>query len=265
MGLSGLPTLEHKRVEIDGRSVRYASAGTGEPIVLLHGWGGRIESWGVIPSVLSQRFRVVAIDLPGFGESPLGEQPWTAIDYADCVAAFLRQLDLAPATLVGHSHGGRVAIALAARQPELIRKLVLVDSAGIVPRRGPRYYLRVYSVKAARKLLAFPLFTPIRDAAMKLVYRAVGSSDYNAAMDPVLRATLVRCVNQDLRHLLPEIKAPTLLVWGSADLDTPLEDGKLMEQRIPDAGLVVFEGAGHFSYLDHLDQFCRVLGHFVEH
>jgi pimeloyl-ACP methyl ester carboxylesterase len=84
-------------------------------------------------------------------------------------------------------------------------------------------------------------------------------------MDPILRATLVRCVNEDLRGLLPAIRVPTLLVWGSADRDTPLADGQLMERLIPDAGLVVFEGAGHFAYLDRLDQFCRVLTHFVEH
>lgn len=265
MGLSGLPTLEHRILDVDGRPVRCAVAGTGPPVVLLHGWGARIESWGLVPAILAERFTVVAVDLPGFGETPLGERPWGVTDYADFVERLLETLRLGPVTLVGHSHGGRVSIALAARHPTLIGKLVLVDSAGIVPRRGPRYYARVYAVKAARRFLSLPIFAPIRARAMGLVYRAVGSRDYNDAGDPVLRATLVRCVNEDLREKLPRIAVPTLLVWGSADLDTPLADGKLMERLIPDAGLVVFDGAGHFSYLDRTDQFCRVVTHFVEH
>jgi pimeloyl-ACP methyl ester carboxylesterase len=265
MGLSRPATAGTRVGEIAGRRTRYLEAGEGRPIVLLHGWGGRIESWGVIPAVLAERFRVVALDLPGFGETVGPERPWGPSDYADFVAHFLRERGLGPVTLVGHSHGGRTAISLAARHPELLDKLVLVDSAGIVPRRGPRYYLRVYAVKAARGILALAPLAPIRSRAMEAVYRAVGSADYNAAMDPILRATLVRCVNEDLRRLLPAMKVPTLLVWGSADLDTPLADGKLMERLIPDAGLVVFEGAGHFAYLDRPDRFCRVLTHFVEH
>lgn len=265
MGLSELPTLPNRFAEIDGQRVRYTSSGEGKPIVLLPGWGARIESYGVVPSVLSQRFRVIALDLPGFGESPVPNRPWSAHDYADFVAAFLRDLDPGPVALVGHSHGGRVSISFAARYPDRLDKLVLVDSAGIVPPRGLAYHLRVRAVKTGRWLLSAPPLAPIRDRATSALYRAAGSGDYNAAMDPILRATLVRCVNEDLRGLLPTIPVPTLLVWGSNDRDTPLRDAKLIESLMPDAGLVVFEGAGHFSYLERPDQFCRIVGHFVEH
>jgi pimeloyl-ACP methyl ester carboxylesterase len=265
MGLPRLPALEHEIVEIDRRPVRYAAAGTGVPVVLFPGWGARIESWGPIPAILAERFRVVALDLPGFGETPGPDRPWGTYEYADFLAAFLEARELARPVLVGHSFGGKTSIALAARRPELVGKLVLVDSAGIVPRRGPRYHARVGLVKSARRLLSLPPLVPLRDRAMQRLYRAIGSSDYNATGDPILRATLFRVVNEDLRHLLPTIAAPTLLIWGSDDQDTPLSDGKLMERLIPDAGLVVFEGAGHFAYLDRLDQFCRVVTHFVEH
>lgn len=260
----GLPTLDNLHLSLDGRPVRCAVAGSGAPILLLHGWGGRVESWGLVPAILAERFRVVAVDLPGFGESPLGDQPWGVADYANFVAALLQALHLGAATLVGHSHGGRVALAVAARYPSRVRKLVLVDSAGIVPRRTLSHHLRVFLVKAARQALAPSLFRSIRAPATRLAYRVAGSRDYNAA-DPILRATLVRCVNEDLRPLMPTITAPTLLIWGGDDQDTPLGDGKLMEKLIPDAGLVTFDGAGHFSYLDRTDQFCRVVSHFVQH
>lgn len=265
MSLKKLPTLEKRTLTVNGLPVRYAEAGKGKPIVLLHGWGGQIASWGLVPAMLAEESRVIALDLPGFGETPVPERPWDPFDYAELVAGFLRQLGLESPTLVGHSHGGRVSIALAARHPDLIGKLVLVDSAGIVPRRTPSYYTRVYGFKAARTLFSLPVLSRWREPALRVLSGQAGSSDYQAAGNPILRGTLVKCVNTDLRRWLPEVKASTLLIWGSADDATPLSDGQLMEKLIPDAGLVVFEGCGHFAYLDRLDQFCRVVNHFVTH
>ncbi len=253
-------------IEVEQLPLHYVTTvGAGQPVVLLHGWGGQIASFGPIPDILGSRFRVVAVDLPGFGATPLPSSPWGTLDYADFMVSFLRQSELAPCTLVGHSFGGKVSLALAARNPELVSKLILVDSAGIRPPRGPGYYARVGLVKGARRLLSLPGAGAIREPSLTRLYRMLGSSDYNAAVNPILRATFVRVVNEDLRHLLPSIKAPTLLIWGDRDRDTPLADGRLMERLIPDAGLVVFEGAGHFAYLDRIDQFCRVVAHFVEH
>lgn len=265
MGRTSLPTLDSHILDVDGRPARVAIAGAGVPVVLLHGWGGRIESWGVVPAILAERFRVVLVDLPGFGETPLGDRPLGNLDYAEFVAALLRQLNLGPATVVGHSHGGRVGLWLAIRHPEIVSKLVLVDSAGIVPRRTLDYHLKVAFVKAARRFFNLPGLGYVRARGMRLAYSLVGSADYNAAENPLLRQTLVRCVNEDLRHLMPEVGTSTLLIWGSADADTPLADAQIMEKLIPDAGLVRFDGAGHFSYLDRTDQFCRVVTHFVEH
>ena len=254
------------RIDTIGRqAVHLIEGGSGDPIVFLHGWGGRIASFGAIPASLAERFHVVAVDLPGFGESPLPIRPWNTRDFADCIATLLASLDDRPVTLVGHSHGGRIAISVAAHYPELIRKLVLVDSAGIVPSRGPGYYVRVYLIKSIRRLLALPGLGRLREPVLTRVYRAVSSSDYVAAVNPILRATLVKVVNDDLRPFLPRIKAPTLLIWGTEDRETPLADGRLMAELIPDAGLVELAGSGHFSYLEQPDRFCRILTHFVEH
>jgi pimeloyl-ACP methyl ester carboxylesterase len=90
-----------------------------------------------------------------------------------------------------------------------------------------------------------------------------GSADYQQASGTV-RQSLVRVVNEDLRGLLPHIAAPTLLIWGENDADTPLSDGKMMERLIPDAGLVVFEGAGHYAYLEQPVRFCRIIETFFQ-
>jgi pimeloyl-ACP methyl ester carboxylesterase len=265
MARSGLPTLVHQFSEVDHVAVHYVVMGSGPPIVFLHGWGAEIASFGPIPMLLADQFQVVALDLPGFGKTPAPDRPWGTVDYACFVGKFLSTLGITPVTLVGHSRGGGIGVVLAAQEPELVSKLVLVDSAGIPPYHGPDYYARVYLVKSVRRALSLPGLNWLREPAMGQLYRSIGSSDYQAATDPVMRATLVKVVNDDLREFLPRIQAPTLLVWGSEDKDTPLTDGKLMERLIPDAGLVVFGGAGHFAYLDRLDQFCRVLRHFVEH
>lgn len=265
MGLGRLPALTSKTHQIGPIPVHYVEAGAGLPVVLLHGWGAEIASFGRVPVILAERFHVVAVDLPGFGRSPLPERPWGTSDYADCVAALVEETGLGPCALVGHSFGGQTSIHLAATRPELVRKLVLVDSAGVRRRRGIHYFLRMYSYKLARFVTSFPFLSAHRERFLHAVRARLGSADYQAAGDPILRSTLVKIVNEDQRHQLPRIQAPTLLIWGSEDRDTPLADARVMERLIPDAGLVLFEGAGHFSYLERLDQFCRVVAHFVEH
>ena len=93
--------------------------------------------------------------------------------------------------------------------------------------------------------------------------RHYGSADYNAA-SPIMRQTLVKVVNEDLQHLMPNVTAPALLVWGTADDATPLSDAKIMEKLMPEAGLVTFEGAGHYSFIERRDQFLRVIASFMK-
>lgn len=89
-----------------------------------------------------------------------------------------------------------------------------------------------------------------------------GSADYNSA-SPKMRAILSKVVNEDLKSVMPQIKAPTLLIWGDNDTATPLKDAKIMERLIPDAGLVSFPACGHYSFLDNPRQFAAVLSSFL--
>jgi pimeloyl-ACP methyl ester carboxylesterase len=150
---------------------------------------------------------------------------------------------------------------IASRVPQRVGKLVLTGGAGIQPTRSIGYHLRVRLFKLMRGLAQSKLIpSVIRNKAIAYV-QAQGSSDYQAASGTV-RSSFVRVVNEDLRNRLPQISAPTLLIWGENDGDTPLADGKLMEQLIPDAGLVVFEGAGHYAYLEQAGRFCTIVDTF---
>ena len=237
--------------------------GAGPPVLLLHGWGASSQLFQAAIANLRGEFDVLAPDLPGFGATLPPAEPWGVQEYAAWVVALLDTLGIERAHVVGHSNGGRIAIRLAHCWPQRVEKVVLTDSAGIRPPRTWRYHLRVRAFKLLRwagQSAAMP--APLRAWATARA-AASGSTDYQQASG-VMRATLVRLVNADLRADLPHIHSPTLLIWGERDQDTPLADGQLMERTIPDAGLVVFAGAGHFAYLEQSPRFCHIVKTFFQ-
>lgn len=259
--------LEDARsVRIGPLRVRYVRrtaprAGAGDlPIVVLHGWGAHVEAVAPILGALEGASDLVALDLPGFGESDPPPGPWDTDDYARFVIGFLDELGIGRAHLIGHSHGGRVSIVLAADRPERVGRLLLVDSAGIPPRRGWRYRRRVAVAKLGRVVAA--IGGPPGKRLQERMRARVASRDYLEA-SVAMRGTFRALIAADLRDRLPRIEAPTLLVWGERDDDTPLWMARVMEERIPDAGLVVLEGAGHYSYADAPGQFRAVARRFL--
>ena len=249
---------EPRVLQIAERRARVLDSGVGKTVIVLHGWGGRIESMAPVIQCLAPRFRVVALDLPGFGESPRPEEVWGTPEYAAFLRAVMGDLGIERAHIVGHSYGAKAGLQLAATHPELVEKLVAVGSSGLrsapsLRTRSKRFVGRL--ARAAGKL------GPPGEAIRNAVYRKVASSDYRDAGE--MRPTLVRVVNEDLSGLLTRIQASTLLVWGANDDAVPLAHARRMEKLIPDAGLVIFEGAGHFAYLDEPERFCRVIRHFL--
>jgi pimeloyl-ACP methyl ester carboxylesterase len=254
----GARVMPEKTVETGGQKTRLVSVGAGDTVVVLHGWGGRIESMSPVMTCLASRFQVVAVDLPGFGEAPAPKEVWGTPDYARWLAALLRARSVRRAHFLGHSFGGKVALTLAATEPSLVDKLILVDASGLrsaPSRTAATKRLVSRGARVARRL------GPLGKALQQMVYRRVASADYRDAGP--LRPTFVRVVNEDVTDLLPRVAASTLLVWGSRDEDVPVKHAEIMERLIPDAGLVVLEGAGHFSYLDQAERFCRIVRHFL--
>ena len=230
--------------------------------MILHGWGVTIESINPIMQCLSQTHTVFALDLPGFGQTSQPATNWGVFDYAGWVANFLDVVDCPCADFIGHSFGGRIAIVLASQHAERLNRLVLVDSAGIRPQKTWWYRLRVGTFKAARTSLQLLPIASWRQRIQGAVYTLFGSADYRNA--GAMRAILVRVVNEDLRSLLPAIQSPTLVIWGENDQDVPVSHGQIMAQEIPNAQLEVLTGAGHYSYLDRLPQFCRLVREFLD-
>jgi pimeloyl-ACP methyl ester carboxylesterase len=253
-------------VQVGAQKVRYvrrkaADAVPGDlPIVILHGWGAHIEAVGPILAALDGASEVIALDLPGFGESDPPPEAWDVDCYARFMVHFLDELAVERAHLVGHSHGGRVSIALAADEADRVGRLLLIDAAGIRPKRGWRYRRRVAVAKLGR--LAAKLGGAPGRRLQERMRARVASRDYLEASE-AMRGTFRALVAGDVTDRLPRVHASTLLVWGDRDEDTPLWMGRRMEELIPDAGLVILEGAGHYSYADSPGQFRAVARRFL--
>jgi pimeloyl-ACP methyl ester carboxylesterase len=194
-----------------------------------------------------KRYRVVAVDFAGFGLSEGPREVWGVEQYTHSLEALVRELGIERPALIGHSFGGRVATVYASRND--VSRMIFTDAAGVRPKRTWRYYYKVYSYKAMKRCL--PLLIGRQKAQMLIEQRRskAGSSDYNRAT-PMMRAILSKCVNEDLCKVMPKVATPVLLFWGDKDTATPLADAHTMERLMPNAGLVVAYGAGHFAMLE---------------
>jgi pimeloyl-ACP methyl ester carboxylesterase len=230
------------------------------PLLLLHGWGTNKETFAALMDAMQHALPIYALDFPGFGESDEPDTPWQLDDYAAMVTQFIEALHLEAPIVLGHSFGGRVAIKLSQKMP--LAKLILTNSAGIKPRRTASYYLKVYGFKLVRMLNAVPGLHFMLDEPVKAYGEKYSSADYKAA-SPMMKRVLSAVVNEDLTPLLSKIDVPVLLIWGDQDTATPLDDAQIMAAHIPDSGLVVFEGAGHFSYLEQPLRFSTILKTFI--
>ena len=277
-----------------GLRIEYLEEGSGPLVVLLHGWGSNKELYNNLIKTLAVKYRVAAPDFPGAGKSQEPAEPWSVDDYCDFVEAFVEERLQAGKTccgsendiagelsigegkpgqdvkrkpqviLAGHSHGGRVLIKLLGGRelPFEVTKLILIDSAGLVPVKTPEQIRKMKRYKRAKKILNFPLVKLLFPKALEKLQSKSGSEDYRMAT-PIMRQTMVKVVNEDVREYLPKIKAETLLVWGDKDTATPISDAKYMESQILGSGLAVMPGAGHFSFIDNQYQFLAVMRSFL--
>jgi pimeloyl-ACP methyl ester carboxylesterase len=211
--------------------------------------------------MLKEHYRVIAVDFAGFGNSNEPKDVWGVEEYTRSIEVLLSSLGVVRPTLVGHSFGGRVSILFASRNE--VARVVLTDAAGVKPKRSLTYYRKVYTFKFLKR--ALPVLIGKQKASILIEQRRskAGSSDYNRAT-PMMRAILSKCVNEDLCNVMPKIAAPVLLFWGDMDTATPLADAKRMERLMPEAGLVVAKGAGHFAMLEQAELWQATVKSFLK-
>lgn len=227
--------IYYKRVKADAKQV-----------VLLHGFGASSKTMQCLFSFLQKNgYDVTSVDFAGFGESEEPKQSWSIYDYADSIKELIKLENLTNPIILGHSFGGRVGIILASMK--VPRGLVLIDSAGIKPRRKLKYYLSIYKYKTRKKL--------------GLSVEKYGSADYKSLSEQ-MRETFVKVVNEHLDNLLCTINCPTLILWGKEDKETPIYMAKKLNKGIKNSACIVLDG-GHFSFLDSFSETCGIVESFL--
>ncbi len=214
--------------------------------IFLHGWGQSGESFKDVVSSLNT-YQNVIVDLPPFGKSQGGENN-SIFSYANMVISLCEHLNIKKANFFGHSFGGRIAILVAALRKDLVQKLVLIDSAGMKPRRGIKYYFKVLWYKIQKKCGKKP--------------KNAGSSDYQKLSEG-MKATFVSVVNTHLEQYCKLIEAKTFIVFGRDDRQTPIYMAKRLNKLIKGSKLSILEKAGHFCFQDRNIQFCKLVKDFL--
>lgn len=219
-------------------------------LVIVPGWGGSHETWAEFIALASQHYTVHCIDLPCFGDTPCPDTAWGVEDYGEYVQQKIATIAATHGKvfLLGHSFGGQVSTYVAAHYPEHIERLILVAPAIIRTKNRVRRTVFRYLAKSGQWIFRLPLIERKELAIKKLFYHAIGASDYVEA-GGIKRDIFKKIIRQDMRHVLPSIQIPTLVVWGTHDAYTPLREGKIVRNLLPDVKLVILKNGTHGLHL----------------
>ena len=232
----------------DGTNVNYIVLGEGSSyVVFLHGWGGSIESFKYVAENLKLGKKCLIVDFPPFGKSTEPKTVWGVEEYARALKEVLDKEKIQKFDIISHSFGGRVAIYFSSVYTDMVGKLVLIDSAGLKPKKKFIKRLKVAFYKLA-KSFGF--------------YFNFGSTDYNA-LSPHMKKCFVKIVNRSLKPEAKTLKLPTLIIYGENDKDTPVYMGKRLSKLIKGSKFIVLKNAGHFSYLDNFYEFKPLVENFI--
>ena len=245
------------QVMIKGVNTEIEETGKGHPVILLHGWGKNISMMEPIQRALESDFHVFNLDFPCFGKSGIPSEVWGVEDYKDFLRELVLKYNLEEPVLIGHSFGCRVAIRYAAEYP--VRKMVLTGAAGIKPKQSFAVKSKIAAYKTVKHLLDLPGISHYSEQIKSMF----GSEDYKNA-DGMTRQIFVKCVNDDVSGILEKITIPTLLIFGSNDEATPVWMGKMMEEKMKDAALILFEEDDHYAYFHQIHRFNKIVQVFLE-
>ncbi len=273
----------HQRwVTVDGQPVNTIELGSGPPIVLVHGLSGCWTNWLEQLPVLASEHRVLALDLPGFGYSPMPAEQISISGYARLLDRLLGELEINAATLVGNSMGGFIAAELAIAFPQRVEQLVLISAAGISTTAHPGTMRALPTLRRLERILAgsgawlasksdtVARRARLREATLNVVVRhpsrlpaALAAQQLRGAGKPGFIQALQAVLDYDVRERLPEIACPTLIVWGDGDRLIDVRDADVFAELIPNSRKVIFEDTGHMSMLERPAAFNALLKDFL--
>lgn len=258
--------MQIQSIVINGQKVSYRHAGVpvssaDQVILFLHGWGGSSESFSRLWKSLSEHSDMsttayIAIDFPGFGDSPVPSAPWSVQDYADVVDDFLDELGIESCAVVVHSFGGRVLWKLLSSERSASRfsHATVIAAAGIRHWSFKRLIVRGIA-RMVRPIFAIPGISLLRP----IVYKAIGAHDY-AAVSGVMRSTFQLVVRENLRPLITDLPLPCSVIWGRHDSYVPVSDADIIYAAAPErSSLTLFEDGKHAIHRTHADAIAQII------
>jgi pimeloyl-ACP methyl ester carboxylesterase len=267
------------RVQLPGAEVNYVEIGEGEPILFVHGISGCWQNWLENLPHFGAGHRAIALDLPGFGASPMPSWEIDMPAYGRLIQDFCEKLGIERATLVGNSMGGFIAVEAVTANPGRFERLVLVSAAGILNtwnpelratatawawrEFGPRFAERgrqIVSRPRAREMVFRPFVRYPNRLREDLLLEQIGGGLKQAEGFGDALAALIR---RDIRAQLGEIEMPTLIVWGLSDRVIPVAAAISYHRRVPHSRLEIFERTGHVPQLERPLRFNAVLDQFL--
>jgi len=247
----------------EGIDLYYEKYGSGkEELVILPGWGDTRKSWSYIINLLADYYTIYILDYPGFGNTLFPDFDLDIYFYSKMIKAWLNSLNLERPTLLGHSFGGRILITLTGYYHYSYPKIILMNAAGVKPKKTLRGIFKKYSYKLWMKVSGI-LPKSIREKFKKYLFEHFASRDYKSLL-PKMRKTFQNIVSEDLSCYLENILSQTLILWGENDDSTPVKDAYLMRKKIKNSKLYVFQNTNHFTYLEKPVDTIELIAGFIE-
>ena len=274
--------MEEKNILINGLNINYKTTEGGQPlldfagikvfpdkfkergtVLILHGWGGSSDSWLEVQRILAKKgYKVIVPDLPGFGKSATPLTAWGINNYTNFIFKFVKEVELEKFFLLGHSFGGRISVKFAMSYPEMLKALILCDSAGIRPKPGLKTMLIFWLAR-----LGSAIFTPkhlvrFKDSVRNFFYIIIRHRDYEKAKG-VMKETIKKVLDEDLMLDLSEIKKKTLIIWGAVDKMVPLKYAHIFKEKIKDSELEVIPKIGHSPHIEAPRKLAEIILNFL--
>jgi pimeloyl-ACP methyl ester carboxylesterase len=267
---------------VDGQPVNTIELGEGPPLVFVHGLSGCWQNWLEQLPVFADGHRVIAVDLPGFGQSPMPREEITISGYARLLDVLLGELGIDAAAVVGNSMGGFIGAELAVAFPQRVERLVLISAAGISTYSEPRTTRAFPALRRMERILegsgawvasrsdGVARRPRLRELTLNVVVRhptripaPLAAEQLRGAGKLGFLQGLQAVIGYDLRERFPEIACPTLIVWGDSDRLISVRDADAFARLIPDSQKVIFEDTGHMAMLERPAAFNALLRDFL--
>lgn len=223
-------------------------------IIILHGWATETHKWSLFLNALEdKRFKPNLLKIPGLTQNL--NKVWDLNDYVEWLK---KKISNSKIVLLGHSNGGRIALAFTNKYPGNVKKLILIDSAGIYHREFALNIKRILFKGVAKLGKKIDPSESLR----KILYKLAGESDYKNA-DPIQRQTMINLITTDLTPLLAKISVPTLIIWGQEDKTTPLSDGEITHKLIKNSKFKIIRGARHSPQFTNPKEVVKIIYEYL--